>query len=301
MRLIKPKSAILFILICFVSVPLYAQSLELLHDKNFDVSTGELFELEASNGDVNIESWDKNSLSIKVYGNSKAEDKIEFTFEKTGKGVYAKAVKEGSSWFSWMSGIKLRFDVKVPKSFDIDARTSGGNINLFDLEGKLILKTSGGDVKLKNTSGDLTAKTSGGNITAENHTGNAFLKTSGGDIVSHNFLGDIDAGTSGGNIKLNVKEGKISAGTSGGDVELFYSGKNKGIKLGTSGGDIVVNLPKDFAADVLCKTSGGDVEVDFPSQSSTKIKSGRFEGKINNGGEMLECKTSGGDITVKSI
>jgi DUF4097 and DUF4098 domain-containing protein YvlB len=289
------------VLLSFLSAQLFANGLDLLHDKKFEVREGELLELEISTGDIIIDSWNENTVSIKIFGNSKAENKLEFTFEKTGKGVLVKAEKKGSSWFKWFSSIKLRAEVKVPKTFSIESKTSGGNVKLSNVEGRLALKTSGGDIFIENSSGELTAKTSGGNVASKNHSGPATLSTSGGDIETFNLEGDIDASTSGGNLNLNVNNGKVDAGTSGGDVELNYSGENMGVQLSTSGGNIIVKLPIEFSANVYCKTSGGDVEIEFPAQSSSKIKSGRFEGTFNGGGPELECKTSGGDITVKPL
>ncbi len=292
---------LVIVLISFLSAQLFANGLDLIHDKKFEVSDGELLELEISTGDIIIDSWNENTVSVKIFGNSKAEDKMEFTFEKTGKGVFVKGDKKGSSWFNWFNSIKVRAEIKVPKTFNIESKTSGGNVNLSNVQGRLVLKTSGGDIVILNSSGELTAKTSGGNIGAKNHFGNANLKTSGGDIETFNFEGNIYANTSGGNLNLNISNGKVDAGTSGGDVVLNYSGENMGVQLTTSGGNIMVKLPKDFSANVYCKTSGGDVDIEFPAQSSSKIKSGRFEGTFNGGGLELECKTSGGDITVKSL
>ncbi len=293
--------AFVIVLLSFLSAQLFANGLDLIHDKKFEVSEGGLLELEISTGDIIIDSWNENTVSVKIFGNSKAEDKMEFTFEKTGKGVFVKAEKKGSSWFNWFSSIKLRAEVKVPKTFNIESKTSGGNVKLSNVDGRLVLKTSGGDIMIDKSSGELTAKTSGGNVVSKNHSGPAILKTSGGNIETFDLDGNIDANTSGGNLKLNVRMGKVDAGTSGGDVELNYSGENMGVQLSTSGGNIIVKLPKEFSANVYCKTSGGDVEIEFPAQSSSKIKSGRFEGTFNGGGPELECKTSGGDITVKSL
>ncbi len=96
-------------------------------------------------------------------------------------------------------------------------------------------------------------------------------------------------------------DGSLEAKTSGGDIELDYRGENYGGYLSTSGGDIDIVLESDFTADVEFKTSGGDIEVDFPNASiEGKIKSSRFTGKFNGGGNDFGAKTSGGDITVRT-
>ncbi|MBL1215029.1 MAG: DUF4097 family beta strand repeat protein [Ignavibacteriae bacterium] len=295
------KFVLTIVLISFLSTQLFAVSLDLLHDKKFDVSEGELLELEISTGDIIIDSWNENSVSVKIFGNSKAVDKMEFTLEKTDKGIFVKAKKKGSSWFSWFSSIKLRCEIKVPAEFNIESRTSGGDVKIINVEGEIAAKTSGGDISLNDNIGNLLAKTSGGDVVLKNHFGYAELKTSGGDIEVIDAEGNLDANTSGGDIKVKASNGKIYAGTSGGDVMVYYNGANEGIKLRSSGGSILVKLPENFSADVYLSTSGGDVEVNYPAQSSSKIKSGKYEGTFNGGGNELDCRTSGGDITVRSL
>lgn len=257
--------------------------LGVLHEKTFKVKEGQRLELYASMGDVKIDTWDKDELYVKVYGSSKVEKRFEFTFEETSYGVRIEAKKEGGGWFNfnWFSSDGLKFEINLPKKFEVEAKTSGGDISVRELTGVVTLKTSGGDISLLN------------------YTGDAEIHTSGGDIEIENSGGNLDVSTSGGEIKLNTANGRINAGTSGGDITLDYEGENEGVDLHTSGGDIRVYLPSDFKADVYCKTSGGDVDVYFDKQRAETIKSSRYEGAFNGGGNTLKCTTSGGDIVVK--
>jgi len=272
--------------------------LQVLHEKTYKISPGKALKLEADQGDVMITSWDKHEVYIKVLGNEKAKEKVEFRFSGDENEVVVKAKKEGFfSFFS--SGIRLRFEIKVPADFNNYVSTSGGDIRLGGVKGKNKLSTSGGDISVKSTGGKLDASTSGGNISLEGSEGELELSTSGGDITAQNFKGNLSVSTSGGDIHIKGSNAKINAETSGGDITLEYSGENKGIDLETSGGDIQILLPSDFNASAKLYTSGGDVSSDFKGNNAVKISSSKFEADLNNGGARLSARTSGGDITVR--
>jgi DUF4097 and DUF4098 domain-containing protein YvlB len=273
--------------------------LQTLHEKTFQIQPGKNLRVESSSGDVTITSWDKPEVYIKVLGNDKAKEKVDFLFDNTDDEISVIAKKEGSffNWFS--SGIRIRFEIKVPAEFNNNISTAGGDIMIGEIRGNNRLKTSGGDVWVKNTDGVLKVTTSGGEINLDSNSGDMNVSTSGGNIKARNFKGDLSASTSGGDVYLTGSDSKIFAETSGGDIVLEYTGENKGIDLETSGGDIQMKLPSDFNASANLHTSGGDIECNLTANNAKRISSTRFEADLNNGGAELVAKTSGGDITIK--
>jgi DUF4097 and DUF4098 domain-containing protein YvlB len=273
------------------------QNLQVLQEKTFQINQGKTLKLDASSGNIEISTWDKNEVYIKISGNNRAKEKTEFTFHNDEDRVDITA-KSKSSFFGWNTGIKLRIEIKVPKNFSSETFTSGGNIKLEGLNGNSYLKTSGGNIYIKDSRGDIRTNTSGGEIRVENVSGSIKLTTSGGNISANNFNGNFDAHTSGGNIKLTGNDSKIYAETSGGNIKLDYKGENKGIELSTSGGDIEINLPSDFNASAMLSSSGGRISCDFGGNNAVKVSSSKFEADINKGGNPLYAKTSGGNIEV---
>src|SRR3989339_831353 len=256
------------------------EKLKVLHDKTFPILPGNDFKLDASSGDIIISSWNRNEVRVKILGNDKAKEKVEFSFNDSEDRIEVEA-KYDWSLFMMIKGIKLRFEVQVPREFNIDAVTSGGDIKLQNVKGKIVTKTSGGDINLTDLNGNIEAT------------------TSGGDISFNNSYGDINVSTSGGDIKGNKFSGSLEVSTSGGDISLDYSGQNHGIELTTSGGDITAWLPKNFNASANLSTLGGNIKCDFTGNNAVKISSTEFEADINNGGNSFVLKTSGGDIVVK--
>jgi len=299
----KPKirTILLFFigLIFFISSGIEAGDLRVIREKTFSVKQGETLGVDVSGADVKIESRDVNEVYVKILGNRRAEDKMNFRIDQTSSGVEVEIKRKGSSWFNWGGGISLRVEVTVPRTYNTDVNTSGGDINLSNVKGTHNLKTSGGDVELDNTNGRLYVKTSGGDIILNSHTGESELTTSGGDIVTRKQLGDIKASTSGGNVELETQNGKVSAKTSGGSIKINYTGTYKGIKATTSGGGIRINVPKDIKATVQLATSGGSIDCDFSNSRANKVTRSKYEAEFNGGGEELYAKTSGGSIYLK--
>jgi DUF4097 and DUF4098 domain-containing protein YvlB len=276
----------------------FARDLKVIHEKTFQTEMGKNFKLKTGNGDVYISTWDKPEVYVKISGNSKAESKMKFRFEKSDDGITSEGKHE--SWFNWFSwgGIYVKYEIKLPDNYNANVSTAGGDIKLYDLKGTIDFNTSGGDIFIKNTEGFVHSSTSGGDITLESNNGKMNLSTSGGDIQVRDFEGDLSVSTSGGDIVLEGKNGKVNASTSGGDINLTYIDVNKGIDLSTTGGDIYVKVPESFSADANLSTTGGDVECDLPITSKGRISASKIKGELNGGGPKLECTTTGGDIKI---
>lgn len=292
-----PLTAILFIISSIACTK--GDDLRTLHEKTFPTVAGKTLKVETSTGDVLITtSSGRKEVYLKVLGNNKAEEKIDFDFYSDENGVTIIAKRKSGNFFNWFSNIRLRYEIILPDVYNANVTTSGGDIKVKYLKGNINLKTSGGDIVVNNTEGQLNAITSGGDINVNNRIGDTKLSTSGGDIKADAVKGNLSAATSGGDIVLSASDSFIKAATSGGDINLDYSGENKGIELTTSGGDIDVKLPADFNAKATLKTSGGDISCNLTSNNVTKISSSHFEADLNKGGNYLICKTSGGDISV---
>ncbi|MCB9247468.1 MAG: DUF4097 family beta strand repeat protein [Ignavibacteriales bacterium] len=285
-------------MIRFSSNTIFAKELKLIHEKSFNVRNGENLIVKTDVGDVTVKTWDNKVVSIKIYGDKDAEAKMEFSFNQSENSVEVIGEKEGGKLFGWFSRIELKFEITVPREFNLNLKTSGGDLVARNIMGEFQLKTSGGDIYLNEAEGNLDASTSGGDINLLKYLGDIDVSTSGGDIEISASKGKTFASTSGGDIVIKSTEGEVNAKTSGGDISLNYSGENYGVNLATSGGDIDVKLPANFNANVEIKTSGGKIYNSFTNTQSSKMTKSKLEGKFNNGGKNLRCSTSGGDINI---
>jgi DUF4097 and DUF4098 domain-containing protein YvlB len=253
-------------------------------DRTFTVSPGGTLIVEADGASIKVSGSDTNQVTVhmRVKGSEKELGAMTLDASQNGNQVTATMRRtKGGKWFGWGSwGSESSIEVTVPRRYEVNARTSGGSIDLKDTSGSVKLNTSGGDV------------------TATNLNGTVWLRTSGGQITAENIRGDVDANTSGGDVHLLGIDGRISGHSSGGSVRVGLVGANRGISAKTSGGDVELILPRGTSGNVSASTSGGDVTTDL-AVTTTVIKDGRLEGTLNGGGQPIEARTSGGSIRLR--
>ncbi len=284
-------------------------------EKTFTVQAGGNLKAATQGGDITIQTSDRPEVHILVKQVIRASTdreadeiltKLTLTLEQTGNDVTAESKYEkrnGGSWFGIWPPVSVSFVITVPKNFNLNLGTSGGDIAVASLNGNVRARTSGGDLEFARIDGDIDAGTSGGNITLQEGTARAQLNTSGGDIEIDRAGGPTDVSTSGGNIRINSVAQLISATTSGGDVHAAITEPLKqDTLLSTSGGNVIVEVVKGAGFQLDASTSGGDVNASGLTITIEKGGTGksRLTGSVNGGGPVLKLRSSGGDVTVHS-
>jgi hypothetical protein len=283
-------------------------------EKTFAVQPNGSFKATTQGGDITIQTHDLNEVRIvakqqfRTDSEAEADDvikKLTLTLAQDGNAVTAEASYEKSSSFfrgSWPP-VQVSFVVTVPKYFNVNLTTSGGDITVGSLNGNAKARTSGGDLKFARIDGEVDGHTSGGDISLKEGTARANLRTSGGDIDIDRAGGITQVSTSGGDIKLNSVAQLTSATTSGGNITAVLTEPLKNdAELRTSGGNVKVTVPANAAFDLNAGTSGGTVSA---SGVTIKIAEGgagkrKLTGQVNGGGPKLTLRSSGGDIVVRT-
>ena len=291
--------------------------------RGFNVGDGGTLRLDAGIGDVKIVSGG-TGVAIEIQRDAASERYLErhqVSFNQSGNDVTVTGKYESSfRFFSFGDSLRVKYNVRVPSHYNVDVTTSGGDLDLADLNGTVTahtsggdvktgrlngpasLSTSGGDVEIAGVNGKLTVHTSGGTIHLGNASGPADLRTSGGSIKVEKIGGDLYAHTSGGSIKIEEALGTIDASTSGGSVSARFAAAPKAdSKLSTSGGSITVSLPANSNLDLDAHASGGGVDSEIPVTVQGKHDEDSLNGKIGAGGPRLVLRTSGGSINVRRL
>jgi len=207
-----------------------------------------------------------------------------------------------TSWTSWFSNSKIRFEIQVPTKTTTDLQTGGGHLKVSSLEGDAHAETSGGHIEVTDLRGNLTAETSGGHIAIKKISGHARVETSGGHIETDAVDGDIFAETSGGHIEIRDAKGRVDADTSGGHVDVsFAKGNARGGKIESSGGGITVAIDPNVDLAIDASTSGGSVRTDIPVKILGKVSGSSIKGSLGKGGELLYVHTSGGSVSISAV
>jgi DUF4097 and DUF4098 domain-containing protein YvlB len=296
--------------------PLAAQAkIERTIEKTFTVSPGGTLKVETSGGNISVSTGDTDQVKVVArerFRTSSEEEADQVTkdlrveIEQHGNDVSAFAKYEGGSslgglWHSGTTPVYVSFDVVVPKKYEANLKTSGGNIDVANLTGGIDAKTSGGNINLGRIDGQANVRTSGGNIESRGVTRSVEANTSGGDIRLSEVGGNASLHTSGGNIHVDAARGTVSATTSGGDVSASFAEAPKGdCELRTSGGNVTAKIGAKAAVHLEASTSGGSVRVtgsDVAIQSGGNGKS-KLVANVRGGGPTLTLRTSGGEVRI---
>jgi len=242
---------------------------------------------------------------------------VAITKEGNVVTVRARSSTQKSWWNFGHSETHGQYTIRVPKKFETDLRTDGGDVTISEVTGNTTVKTSGGKLGLNHLEGNLTANTSGGSIEVEDCRGPIKIETSGGDITVADGTGTLEARTSGGRIEVRNFSGNTEVKTSGGNLNLQrIAGKLIGK---TSGGSIQASIPADVVGDVKLQTSAGNIDVSLSATATVDIDartsvgkifsrlqfetsdgdSEHLRGKLNGGGKSVKLETSVGNITIE--
>jgi putative adhesin len=182
--------------------------------RQLDVTPGGKLVVDVDFGTINVATGTDDKVVIEAYR------KIDFGDEAKEKGYFAAApvaisqdgnvvtvrarhTKSEGFWCFGHSEMDGRYTIRVPKRFESDLHTEGGDVTAGEIAGNLTAKTSGGKLGFKHLEGTLTADTSGGSIAVEDCRGPIKIETSGGDITVADGTGTLDAKTSGGGSRFN--------------------------------------------------------------------------------------------------
>jgi len=139
--------------------------------KTYQVSTNTILNLENKYGNIDIVTWDRNTIDIDVKitvsGNNQDKiqsrlDQVQIEFSKRNNQVYATThlrKEKSNSWlsvslFSWSSSsntsLEINYTVKMPKNNDLNVTNDYGSISLDDLDGKANINCDYGKILIGN-------------------------------------------------------------------------------------------------------------------------------------------------------
>lgn len=308
------RTAMLLLLAAVLLVPALSRAGEPI-ERTFDAGSARTLALDTDIGSIQIDTHDANTVEIRVVRSGRYEDDLNVRFE-TERGriaVYGDLNRDRHNNGGWGDNSRVRFEITVPRDFNIDVETAGGSIEVADLNGEVLARTSGGSLSFGRIEGTIRAKTSGGSIRFAGGNADADLRTSGGSIKVGDVggklkvhtsggsisigrvAGSVDAHTSGGSISVDEAVGSVTARTSGGSVTAYISQQPEGdSRLETSGGTVTVYLAENIAVDINATAGSGRVKSDFDlGQGDDKYDRGRsLRGSLNGGGPRLDLHSS---------
>lgn len=319
------KSVALFLAL---SAPVAFGLTEQRVNENFDVPAGGKLIVDVDFGTVDVSGTSGGKVVVDAYRKIDASDEqrekeyfedAPIVVTRDGNTVTVRARSKRERNQSWSGRINMdgRYNVQLPRQFNVDLRTSGGSISVNDIKGEIKTntsggklkftqiegpidgRTSGGSIEMESCVGDSNVNTSGGSITVKGGRGRLDARTSGGSIAVRQYTGDTDVKTNGGALTLENISGKITGRTSAGSIDVSLADPvSADVNLDSSAGSINLAVPPKAGLDVDAKTSIGKIRTEIPMLA---MKSGddRLQGTLNGGGKSVVLRASVGSITIK--
>ncbi len=184
----------------------------------------------------------------------------------------------------------------------IEDRDLRNNISIeYDLtvpaQTKLSSHTGSGDQSVKGLQLPVIANTGSGNVTVEDIGGDVAVSSGSGDLRITTVNGSLKAQTGSGNVEMRGIKGGLRVHTGSGDVRA-EGDPTDDWRIGTGSGSIEVKVPSKLAFNLDARTSSGELTVHHPLTIEGSISRNHVQGKVGNGGILLDLHTGSGNIEV---
>jgi DUF4097 and DUF4098 domain-containing protein YvlB len=275
--------------------------------RSFNVSAGQKvhFNLKTG-GSIRVSGWDRPVVSVDAQMKGRDAQNATIDFEQTASGVkitsrYVQHQRNNNS--------NIELEVHVPRKFDIEVETMGGEIRIAEVEGRMSGKTMGGELHLTGIKGEVNLTTMGGEITLTNSDVDGSLHTMGGKVQFQDVIGNVKGSSMGGNVvyrnvrprgsaRSNATADEVVISTMGGEIRVEDA--PVGANVSTMGGNITVGRAAKF---VKAKTMGGDISIaEVDGWVDAETMGGNVSVQIIGGDDGMRrdvtLSSKGGDITL---
>jgi hypothetical protein len=232
-------------------------------EKTLPFTSGNLVSVLNQNGEIEIETWDREEIEIIAYKKVRAKNaehaekmmqELEIYIEAGNDNVdietrNPRRSRDGNGFFSWIFGSNnnqcyVEYHIRVPKKADLNLETTNGDIHVRQVSGRIRMETTNGEIKGRHISGFARCNTTNGSIKID------FV-----DIPEHD--------------------------------EMYFR---------TTNGSIRLYLPNDYGGYVDLSTTNGEVDSDFDLEDRGRRKRTHLSGQINSGECDITCSTTNGSI-----
>ncbi len=159
-------------------------------------------------GNVRIRPWEKDSAWVKATLGGRDARQTDIKIGRDDEGVRVRSIYTGSE------DVQLtqhHFEVRVPRRFDVEIHSGGGDIDIDGLEGSISGKSGGGELTLTHLRGHLELTTGGGEVRVEDSHLDGMVYTGGGGVKLIDVSGSI-AGYSGGGGVVQAGSAQVRGG-----------------------------------------------------------------------------------------
>lgn len=314
----------IFATLALATLPLSAASTGHF-ERTLQVSGPVDLDVASGSGNVTVHAGNSGSVSIsaKIYGSNSwllggdVEEKIRRIeknppVEQQGNTIHIGRIED----HELLRNISIDYELTVPAQTKLSAHTGSGDQSIRGVQLALTAKTGSGNITVENTAGDaqissgsgdlkiteikgsLHASTGSGNIRAQGIAGEMMASTGSGDVeMRQSATGEVKVNTGSGNVRLYGVNGGLRASTGSGDVEVEGQATHDW-RLDAGSGNITLRLPAQASFDLDAQTTSGSLHLKRPVATQGTISKNHIQGKVGNGGVIVNVRTGSGDIAL---
>jgi len=275
---------------------------EVMIKKSFSASNLRALVIDVAHADIVIETGMVKEATVRVELQSRNMSRAKERFEEMDWEVHdgngSLYVSAESPRGNWNLSMDINVFITIPEKFDLDLKTSHGDVDLEKLNGMAVIATSHGDVNFQTIEGkNVEIRSSHGDITGQMLSSDTVtIETSHADIQMEEVQSKrMTASTSHSDISIRYLTGDSMISTSHGDITLFVAGKEQ-VDLETQHGNIDLKVDGAIGSDLDLRAESVRVDRSLSVKGETSRK--RVDGAVNGGGRLIKARTTHGSIAI---
>lgn len=274
-------------------------------EKSFKVGGSAKVQVQGFNGSITVREGSKDTVEVKCtkyvqsltgIGARQALEKIVVEMTQDGDRIKIEARTESGSF---LRNCGANFDLEIPESAEVSAKTTNGSIRMHDIRGGAELRTTNGSIVVEDGSGKLLARTTNGSIMTEFDGDLLDLETTNGAITIDGKAREVKANSTNGRIcvELGKDPSEVALGTTNGSIH-FEGGLKGNSEFRSTNGSITLQLPAQLAFEIDAATSNGSVRNKFKMDQIESQKKRELRARRGQDGASIKVRTSNSSITI---
>jgi DUF4097 and DUF4098 domain-containing protein YvlB len=262
-------------------------------DQTVPVQKGTRLDVNNFAGDVNIKTWDKDSVRIEVSHSDR--ETVDIKSGDQTLTIRSRSVRGGPPR-------SLDYTISVPTWMAITVGGTYADVTMEGVGGDVAVETTRGDVTVRGGNGFIALKSVQGEITLEKAKGRMEIRGINESIHLADISGDLSAETTNGSIILDrIDSANVDLYTVNGDISYDGPIKDKGAyRLTTHNGMIAMALPEKVNATLMVRTYNGGFKSTFPlNLGPDQDRRKRFTLTLGSGSAHVELESFGGTIALR--
>jgi hypothetical protein len=317
---------VLTLALMFLCLAAPARAAEGHFARTLQVSGGVELEVQTGSGTIDVRTGDSSTVRVTGtirssrgwFDGEDAEEKVHYLETHPPIEQHGNFIKIG--WIEdrdLTRNISISYDIVAPVETRLRSNSGSGEQNVSGVRGPVEASSGSGTLRLSNIGDMVRASTGSGRISVEVVKGSVRASTGSGEIVATGVAGslhastgsgsvtlrqtapgDVEVSTGSGTLQLEGVHGAVRAQTASGNILVEGEGQASW-RLSTTSGNVTVRLPSQQGFTLHARTVSGSVDTAREMTVQGAIGKHDLEGKVGDGGFLLDVSTVSGNIRVE--